>query len=297
MKTRAPKAHSLVVGFVTWMAAATWTSVASAEPSVPMSTDARASQLFLSGEKKFDGGDYAGACADFSESLKLGPKLGTLLNLALCHETVGKLVTAWSEFTHGAAWASQNNQRDRLDFATTHVRSLEPRLPRIVLQLPTDRALESLDLDGEPVPEQQWYLPLYLDPGEHRLAATAPGKRRTTVAFRVMNSPTDQLVMVPNLQDDTGKAEATGPKGDPLRRPLGIGGLALGAVGLGLGTTFGVLAATRDTPTAANSDATIATLSFLGGAVFTFVGGWLIWNSPARTAGVAVTPTGVDGRF
>src|SRR5690242_9319584 len=79
-------------------------SSARAEPrdSAPrLSNEGRADVLFHSGEKKFDSGDYAGACVDFSESLKLGPKLGTLLNLALCHETTGRIVTAWSEFTHG----------------------------------------------------------------------------------------------------------------------------------------------------------------------------------------------------
>jgi hypothetical protein len=253
-----------------------------------MSTEGRATQLFLSGEKKFDGGDYTGACNDFAESLKLGPKLGTLLNLALCHETVGKLVTAWSEFSHGAAWASQNNQRDRLEFATAHIRTLEPKLPRIVLQLPSDRALESLDLDGEPVPEQRWYLPLYLDAGEHHIAATAPGKMRTSVVFRVTNSPTDQLVLIPNLADDERIQAAKEPKVDPLRRPLGLAGLGLGIGGFALGTTFGVLAATRDTASASKTDATVATLSFVGGAVFGIVGAWLLWTgTPATTPAAA----------
>src|SRR5262249_5770680 len=148
-----------------------------------LSNEGRADVLFHSGEKKFDSGDYAGACHDFSESLKLGPRLGTLLNLALCHETTGKVVTACSEFSHAAAWATQNGQRDRQEYATMHIRSLEPKLPRVVLQLPTQR-VESIDVDGEPVPEPRWYLPLYMDPGEHHLAVIAPGKKRTAVSFR-----------------------------------------------------------------------------------------------------------------
>jgi hypothetical protein len=242
-----------------------------------MSTEGRANVLFTSGEKKFDSGDYAGACEDFSESLKLGPKLGTLLNLALCHETVGKLVTAWNEFAHGAAWAAQNNQKDRLEFATAHIRALEPKLPRIVFQLPADRAIESLDIDGEPIPEHRWYLPLYLDPGEHAVAATAPGKKRTTVVFRVVNSPTDQLVMVPSLADDPHVADRPKRRSDPLRRPLGIGGLVLGGAGIVLGTTFGIVATTQDTAHAAKTDATVATVSFVGGVAFAAAGAWLLW--------------------
>ena len=250
------------------------------QPPAPvlLSTEGRADQLFHSGEKKFDSGDYAGACADFGESLKLGPKLGTLLNLALCHETIGKPVTAWHEFAHAAAWAAQNNQRDRWEFATQHVRALEPKLPRVVLQLPADRAIDGLDIDGEPVPEPRWYMPLYLDPGEHRVAVTAPGKERTTIAFRVTTSPSDQLVYIPRLPD--AKPDSPGPSVDPTRRLLGLVGLGIGATGAIVGTTFGLLAITGDESDPAVQDqATVATVAFVGGAAFAAAGGWLLWTS------------------
>ena len=250
-----------------------------------LSTEARADQLFRSGEKKFDSGDYAGACADFSESLKLGPKLGTLLNLALCHETIGKPVTAWHEFSHAAAWAAQNNQRDRHEFATQHMRALEPKLPRVILQLPTDRAIDGLDLDGEPVPEQRWYLPLYLDPGEHHLGVTAPGKQRATVSFRVTASPSDQLVYIPRLADAKAEtAPAPSPAYDPTRRTLGFVGLGLGVAGVVTGATFGTLAIAADARDPVVQDrTTVATVAFVAGAAFAAVGGWLLWTSPTGT--------------
>lgn len=274
------------LGVWTATAASLWTAIASADespPPMPLSNEARAEKYFRSGEQKFDSGDYAGACEDFAESLKLGPKLGTLLNLALCHETTGKLVTAWHEFTHAAAWAAQNNQRDRHEYAMEHIRALEPKLPRIVLQLPATRPIESIDLDGEPVPEHRWYLPLYLDPGEHHLAVSAPGKRRTTVAFRVVSSPTDQLVMVPPLADDIGALNPTTTV-DPTRRTLGLTGLGLGALGFIAGTTFGVLALGADSHDAVKDAATLSTASFVTGAAFAVVGGWLLWTSTAGGA-------------
>jgi hypothetical protein len=262
-------------------------------PQAPLSNEGRADQLFRAGEKKFDGGDYTGACTDFSESLKLGPKLGTLLNLALCHETVGKPVTAWHEFSHAAAWAVQNNQRDRYDFAMQHVRALEPKLPRVVLQLPADRAIAGLDLDGEPLPEQRWYLPLFLDPGEHHLAVTAPGKQRTPVAFRVTSSPSDQLVYIPRLADEkkgTPAAIATAePRPDDMRRTLGLVGLGVGAAAALVGATFGVLAITADDRDPAVKDrATLATVGFIAGAACAGAGGWLLWTS-TRSAGSQTT--------
>lgn len=270
-------------------------TAAAAPPDKPPSNEARADELFKRAEHAFDTGDYARACADFSESLKLGPKLGTLLNLALCHETVGKLVTAWSEFSHAAAWAAQNNQRDRLDFATKHVRALEPKLPRVVLQLPPDRAIEALDLDGEPVPEQRWYLPLYLDPGEHRIAVFVPGKQRTATAFRVTNAPGDQLVLVPSPPDEPGATTKKAAPPPPVRKDdtLAYVGLGAGAVGFAVGTAFGLLAATGN-ESAAGGRAAVATVSFVVGAASAGAGGYVLWSNHrsrgvASAGGIAVT--------
>jgi hypothetical protein len=159
----------------------------------------------------------------------------------------------------------------------------------VVLQLPADRAIDGLDIDGEPVPEPRWYLPLYLDPGEHRLAVTAPGKRRTTVSFRVTTSPTDQLVYVPSLADDDGSRPGTVI--DPTRRVLGFIGLGAGVAGLAVGTTFGVLAVTADERDPIVRDrATVATVAFVAGAAFAAAGGWLLWSSTRGVRSAMLVP-------
>ena len=303
---------------------------ARAQPPPPgVSNEMRAEYLFRSGEKKFDSGKYAEACADFTESLRLGPKLGTLLNLALCHETVGKTATAWGEFHHGAAWAAQNGQKDRHDFAMQHALTLETKLPRVLLQLPTDRALETVDVDGEPLPDSRWHQPVFLDPGEHSVTISAPGAARSTVKFRVTDSPTEQLVNVPGLSDDLSRAAppSGGPAGpadpDRLRRVTGIVLAMVGGAGLAIGVTFGILAVgKRDEIGArcsgnlctadgaqlyrdAQSRATIATVSTLVGVGAGAVGGFLFFTSrPARpSARVGIVPRsggaelGVGGAF
>lgn len=288
-----------------------------------MSNEMRAEYLFRSGEKKFDSGQYTEACADFTESLRLGPKLGTLLNLALCHETVGKTATAWSEFHHGAAWAAQNGQKDRHDFAMQHALALETKLPRVLLQLPADRAIASVDVDGEPLPDSRWYLPVFLDPGEHSVTLSAPGKQRGTVKFRVTSSPTEQLVSIPSLQDDLLLAPAPAPKAAPAsdpdrtRRIAGIATLGAGAAGVAIGLTFGILAIDKRDQIGsrctgnhcteegaqlyrdAQSNATIATVSTVLGLAAGAVGGWLFFTSrpakpgnaaPARASGIGIAP-------
>jgi len=294
-----------------------------------VSNEMRAEYLFRAGEKKFDAGRHVEACADFNESLRLGPKLGTLLNLALCHETIGKTATAWSEYHHGAAWAAQNGQKDRHDFALQHAIALETKLPRVLLQLPTDGAIATVDVDGEPLPDSRWYLPVFLDPGEHSVTLSAPGKKRGTVKFRVISSPTEQLVNVPALADD---AAIAAPKPLPVapsdpdrtRRLAGLVTLGAGGVGLALGLTFGFLAvgkrdeigsrcvANRCTEEGlqlyrdAQSNAAIATWSTVLGVGATAVGGWLVLTSRRASPGrptVAFAPRaggaelGVGGAF
>lgn len=289
----------------------------STEAPSGMSNEMRAEYLFRAGEKKFDSGKYPEACADFAESLRLGPKLGTLLNLALCHETVGKPATAWGEFHHGAAWAAQNGQKDRHDFAMQHALALETKLPRVLLKLPSDRALESVEVDGEPLPDSRWYLPVFLDPGEHSATISAPGKQRSTVKFRVTDSPTEQLVNIPSLGDDVVKAAparppAPGAPADPdrVRRLTGIALAAVGGVGLAVGLTYGLLAVEkRDEIGAlcsgnrctadgaelyrdAQSRATVATVATFVGVGAGAVGGFLFFTSrPARPGPrIGVTP-------
>ena len=301
---------------------------AHAQSGSGLSNEMRAEYLFRTGEKKFDSGQYAEACADFTESLRLGPKLGTLLNLALCHETIGKTATAWSEFHHGAAWAAQNGQRDRHDFAMQHAVALETKLPRVLLQLPKDGAIASVDVDGEPLPDSRWYLPVFLDPGEHSLTLGAPGKQRGTVKFRVINSPTEQLVNVPTLSDDAALVPPPPPKiipgSDPdrTRRLAGLVTFGVGAAGMLVGLTFGALAidrrgdigtrcaADRCTPEGAEiyreaqDHATIAAVATIVGTAAAAVGAWVYFSSyPAVPARVGIRPRpdgaelGVGGAF
>ncbi len=298
---------------------------APAQSSSGVSNEMRAEYLFRSGEKKFDSGRHAEACADFTESLRLGPKLGTLLNLALCHETIGKTATAWGEYHHGAVWAAQNGQRDRHDFALSHAVALETKLPRVLLQLPTDGALATVDIDGEPLADSRWYLPLFLDPGEHSVTLGAPGKERSTVKFRVIASPAEQLVAVPALHDlaPPQAPVAVAPAAsdpDHGRRLVGYSLLGVGAAGVALGITFGLLAVSKrdeigsrcvsnrctaegaDLYRSSQQNAAVATWSSVIGVGAGAVGGWLLLTSqrPTKAATaprIGITPFGVRGVF
>jgi len=162
---------------------------------------ARADRLFREAEAFFDFGDIARACSTWADSLRVQPKLGTLLNLALCHETLGRIATAWKQFHYGAAWAAQNGQKDRQKFAHDHASQLEPRLPRLTLQLDPDQHYATIEIDGEPLPEPEWVLPFYVDPGAHTIAVTAPGKLRKVLPVNVTAAPSSQTIVVGQLDD------------------------------------------------------------------------------------------------
>jgi hypothetical protein len=211
--------------------------------------EVRAEALFRDGMQKFDTGQVAAACAAFTESLRLDPKLGTLLNLALCHEKQGKIATAWLEYNTGAAWATQNGQKERREFANGHALTLEGVLSRVLLQLPPARELSSVEVDGEPLPEPRWYLPLYLDPGEHTIAVSAPGKQRRSVKVNVPREPSAQLIPIPTLQD-AAPTEVAPVKPKPVEPPPEAGnaqrtvGLVVGGVGIAgiaVGAVLGVM--------------------------------------------------------
>lgn len=295
-----------------------------------VSNEMRAEYLFRTGEKKFDAGKYQEACNDFAESLRLGPKLGTLLNLALCHETTGRYATAWAEFNHASVWAAQNNQKDRREFAQQHVAALETKVPRVLLQLPPGQAIGSVEIDGEPLPDSRWYLPIFLDAGEHSVSLTAPGKARSTVKFRVSNSPSEQLVSIPSLADEKPPQPPPQPvlvDRDATKRTIGWVTVVTGGALVITGGVFGISAmASRSTASencignrcnaegfdayqSAQSKATVSTVTTLIGLGAVGIGTWLVLSSrrpelvmpPAR---VGVAPRadggldlGVGGTF
>jgi hypothetical protein len=223
--------------------------------------EVRAEALFRDGMQKFDAGLVAAACAAFTESLRLDPKLGTLLNLALCHEKQGKVATAWLEYNTGAAWATQNGQKERREFANGHALTLEGQLSRVLLQLPPARELSSVEVDGEPLPEPRWYLPMYLDAGEHVIAVSAPGKQRRTVKVVVPREPSAQLIPIPTLLDtptDPGPPKTKTPSAAGAReagstqRAAGLVVGGIGIAGIAAGAVFGILTVNKRDDAAAH---------------------------------------------
>jgi hypothetical protein len=218
---------------------------------------ARAEQLFNEAKKLLEQNDVPKACSSFGESQKLDPQLGTLLNLALCHEREGKNASAWSEFTTVVSLATRAGQAKRAELAKDHARQLESKLARVrfnTSELPSDA---KVSIDGNPVERAALVdVAVPIDSGPHTISVTAEGKRPdesklevgpsgTTTDFKfkalvTADKPPPLSLAEPQRKDDGGKNNSGG--GLTTLQWLGIGTGAAGIVGIGVGSFFGLRA-------------------------------------------------------
>ena len=164
---------------------------------------ALAESLFREGKRLSNEQKYSEACPKFAESYKLDPGLGTLLNLATCHESEGKVASAWAEFSEAMARAKREGDNDRAQLADEHVRSLEPKLAHVSVNVAAGGAAPGLVIkfDSRELSSAALGLQIPVDPGKHLLEASAPGKQSYSQSFDTPAIPTTLAVTVPVLQD------------------------------------------------------------------------------------------------
>jgi hypothetical protein len=223
---------------------------------------AQAQVLFDEGKKLMDAENYAGACPKLAESQRLDPGNGTLARLATCHEKQGRTATAWSEFTELVTSAQRAGQADRERFARQRIAALEPHLSRLTIIVPADVATTSglvVQRDAIAVGAAAWGIGVPVDPGDHLIEASAPGKQgwSTHVTIGAMADtkqvsvqPLATLEVAPAPAVAEAPAQATPPEADATpasgsrssQKTWGLVVGAVGVVGVGVGTYFGVQA-------------------------------------------------------
>jgi serine/threonine-protein kinase len=236
--------------------------VALAQPS----PDARsaAAVLFEDGKRLMGEGKHTEACPKLAESQRIDPGAGTLYNLSLCYEAMGRTASAWVGFREVAAMAMNAGQAEREKVARGKAAALEPKLMRlkITVQREAESAGAEVKRDGAVIAPALWGSSVPLDPGKHVISANAPSCEPWTVTI-VLDQPGNTVTVdvPPLLEKKPGTAAppppppqvtppplpvAPPPPGVPAarpwQRPLGIAATGVGAVGLGLGVAFGFLA-------------------------------------------------------
>lgn len=214
-----------------------------------------AEELFVHGRAAMDRGDLPRACELLEASLKQEDTLGTLLNVAICHEKLGRLATAWGEFraVEQRALRSIPPATARATFAHEHAEALRPRLAklRVMVDPRVDTRQIEVRVDGVVQSPELWELGFPADAGERRVRASAPGKIAVELKVNVVVGPTEAAVTIPPLEDAPVVSDS--PMEDGARalellagaRARRTAGFVTGGVGLAFvaaGATFGALA-------------------------------------------------------
>jgi hypothetical protein len=206
---------------------------------------AEADGLFKEAKKLLARGKTPEACARLEASYALDPVGGTLMNLAHCHEILGRTATAWTEFEAARAMARTAGRADREKAAADHLVTLEPRVAHLTVTVPAAAAAPpglTVSLDDVPLPTSARGRPSPIDPGPHVARASAPGRQPWEMRFTIGEGEA-RAIEVPRLAGDALPAAPPPPPATAAwPRPLGIGALAAGAALVGVGVGFGVRA-------------------------------------------------------
>lgn len=259
--TIAPGRGALLRRAVPLIAALACALCATLASAAPTKQDQRkADKLYRDARALMGKGTYEPACPMLEESQKLDPAPGTQYQLAVCYENTDRPATALALYLEVADMAAKGGHKDKEKVARDNASALEPKVPRIVIEVGDKGKVSGLAVtrDGKPVEESQYDTPILVDPGDFTIEATAPGKKpfKTVVTVRGAGA----RVAVPILLEDAGKG-ASAPPSDrqptfftPLRI-AGIGAAALGVGGVVAGSVFGLSA--KDTYDRAISDAAL----------------------------------------
>jgi hypothetical protein len=177
---------------------------------------AMAEKFFLEGRDLMKAGQTALACDRFDKSQRIEPRLGTLLNVATCHEQLGKTGSAWGEFIEAKEQAKAAKDLAREEFASEHATALEQRLSRVEITLAGDARDVKVTLDGRAFDAALLGTPVPIDPGKHAIEASAPGRKTWTSELVVPPGPARTPVKVPALAPESAAPVVAPPPPAPI---------------------------------------------------------------------------------
>jgi hypothetical protein len=236
----------------------------------PSHEDQAAAQvLFDQGKDLMKNGKLAEACSKFEESQRLDPRIATQFKLADCLEKVGRTASAWANFMDVVTATRAAKQPDREKVARDRAAALEKSLSRLTIVMKGSAPDVRVVRDGKEIGPGLLGTAIPVDPGAHRISASAPGKKTWQTEVEVKAGGATATVTIPDLENEpvpetppTATAPSSGPA-SPVTAPIGptappvapdagrsgsgqrIAGAALGAVGLagvGVGIGFGLIA-------------------------------------------------------
>ncbi len=235
---------STIPGLAACLLALCLTSTASADDNKKRIT---AEALFEEGTSLMSDGRYAEACSKFEASQALDAGIGTLLYLGDCYERSGRNASAWATFREAESMARAAGQNERAQIAATRAQALSRGLSRLSIAVPAESRFPGLTikLAGQTVPPASYDQYLPIDPGEHRVVVSAPGRQSFEKTVKVAaNEPERYRMIVPPLKP--APKQATDSGGSSSLRTAGLVTAGVGVVTLGAGAVLGVLASRKN---------------------------------------------------
>jgi hypothetical protein len=167
---------------------------------------AAAETLFNDGRALLAQGRYAEACAKLTESERLDAAVGTLLNLGDCYEKMGRIATAWAVFRQAAGMALTGKQPARQKIADGRVAALEPKIPKLALVVTHPTPGLEVRRDGTLLGAAEWSASspsaLAMDPGDHEIVVSAPGKKAWSTKVTLAADGQTTSLELPALEAD-----------------------------------------------------------------------------------------------
>jgi hypothetical protein len=309
---------------------------------------AAAESLFDDALKAMKSARYADACPKLEESERIDPGIGTLLYLGECYEKTGRSASAWATFREAASSAQAKGEAERARIATSRADRLQPGLSRLtVVVAPETAQLSGLRVtrDNVPLEGSLFGVAIPVDPGKYHVVASADGYEPYQTEIEVSANADQKTLQIPALKpapkaaggvaaagstepasgsspssgENLTNQPTPGPTGDSGPTSSGVSSAraaafvtgAIGIVGLGVGSYFGVRAISKnsdaesfcprgdkcddqrgvDLTNQAKSAAVASNITIAVGAAFVVAGVVLYLTSePARSARLELHP-------
>ena len=134
-----------------------------------------ARELFLAAEKDEDAKRWSDALEKLRRVAQVRLTAGVRYHLALCEENVGELLSALADYTLAESQAKRENARDVVELVGPRLAKLSGRVPRLTLHVEGDQPDLEVRLDGVVVLKAMWGVAIPVDPGPHKIEASAGG--------------------------------------------------------------------------------------------------------------------------
>jgi hypothetical protein len=176
-----------------------WILIVLALESTASAQSGEATALFKEGRKLMEDGEIAAACEKFEAADALERQVGFELNVGDCRDKNGQTATAWAAFVKAAATAKQSRD-PREKEARDRARSLEKRLVKLTIRVPTDSDIDGLVIkrNDKEIPRGGWNDAVPVDPDEYTISAEAPGRKTWSETIIVKSK--DKVIEVPELE-------------------------------------------------------------------------------------------------